>query len=714
MNMRFFYRELFVVAFLLGTGTGGGAHTFIPASGGVGSALATGGTTITATSDTLQGMATLTATSPVLTSIVVSPANPSLALGDTQPFTATGTYSDGSTQDISSAVTWTSSVPSVASLNAGLATGARGGTSTIMAASGSVSGLTTLTVLDPVLIEQINASSSVLVQENYDPLQVSGLAQKVVIGNPLTVTAVTVEFQNKFPNANALIGYAYVDIVKDDGTGKPSNQVADILGTSTNQASGVHGESFTFTMPAVAVPAGTFYVVVRTQNVSVNGYSAFLVVTGRTSAPGAMDPVQIQDPSSQNWSVATPQQFLTVTLTAVSAASPSLSSVTVTPATPAIAIGATQQFAAIGVYSDGTMEDLTNSVTWNSPNAAVTVNPSGLATGVGDGTSSIIASSGSTSASSTLTVGTPEAVQQTNSDSSILVQQDLGPLQVSGISQRLSVTSPMIINSVAVQFTNTFPKDGYAYVDIVKDDGTGKPSNTSSDILATSIDKAFDLQTGSYTFNFLPTVIPAGAFQIVLRTQNVGPISYSALTATTGSTSSLGGLDTILVQDPMTQTWSVSSPAQYLTFTLAAVTMVGPTTGTFINGKGYCQSIKAPAYYCLFMPTSVLAPDSQYYSDGGNLSFYVVLNPDGSFTNGQVWYYTAQGLLGFTATNWSGTNFNGTFSGTNPDGSTFSGSATESVSTCQHWEGGGRAPLQFVTQPCVTSGTGMVTVVPAQ
>src|ERR1700676_1516825 len=275
MNMRFVYRELFVVAFLLGTGTGGGANTFIPASGGVGSALATGGTTITATSDTLQGMATLTATSPVLTSIVVSPANPSLALGDSQPFTATGTYSDGSTQDISSAVTWTSSVPSVASLSAGLATGVGGGTSTIMAASGSVSGLTTLTVLDPVLIEQINASSSVLVQENYDPLQVSGLAQKVVIGNPLTVTAVTVEFQNKFPNANAPIGYAYVDIVKDDGTGKPSNQVADILGTSTNQASGVHGESFTLTMPAVAVPAGTFYVVVRTQNVSVNGYSAF-------------------------------------------------------------------------------------------------------------------------------------------------------------------------------------------------------------------------------------------------------------------------------------------------------------------------------------------------------------------------------------------------------------------------------------------------------
>ena len=45
-----------------------------------------------------------------LQSIAVSPDSASLESGGTQQFTATGTYSDDSTQDLSSAVTWDSCI----------------------------------------------------------------------------------------------------------------------------------------------------------------------------------------------------------------------------------------------------------------------------------------------------------------------------------------------------------------------------------------------------------------------------------------------------------------------------------------------------------------------------------------------------------------------------------------------------------------------------
>ena len=43
---------------------------------------------------------------PTLTSIAVTPASPSIVTGATQQFTATGTYSDGSTQNLTNQVTW--------------------------------------------------------------------------------------------------------------------------------------------------------------------------------------------------------------------------------------------------------------------------------------------------------------------------------------------------------------------------------------------------------------------------------------------------------------------------------------------------------------------------------------------------------------------------------------------------------------------------------
>ena len=96
-----------------------------------------------------------------LLSIAVTPATPSVAKGLTQQLTATGTFSDTSTADLTGSVTWTSSTPSVATLNAaGLAQSVAVGSTTITATSGSVSGSATLTVTAAVLESFVIAPSS--------------------------------------------------------------------------------------------------------------------------------------------------------------------------------------------------------------------------------------------------------------------------------------------------------------------------------------------------------------------------------------------------------------------------------------------------------------------------------------------------------------------------------------------------------------------------
>src|SRR5882724_7594439 len=86
---------------------------------------------------------------PTLTSISVAPANLTLHTGSTCQFIATGGYSDGSQQDITASVTWSSATATVASISnvagsGGIAAAVSAGSTTITAASGTLSGSTIL------------------------------------------------------------------------------------------------------------------------------------------------------------------------------------------------------------------------------------------------------------------------------------------------------------------------------------------------------------------------------------------------------------------------------------------------------------------------------------------------------------------------------------------------------------------------------------------
>src|SRR5512146_2638221 len=64
---------------------------------------------ITATYERGEAFTFATVTSGTLQSITITPSNTSITVGATQNYVATGNYSDGTTQVITTSVTWTSS-----------------------------------------------------------------------------------------------------------------------------------------------------------------------------------------------------------------------------------------------------------------------------------------------------------------------------------------------------------------------------------------------------------------------------------------------------------------------------------------------------------------------------------------------------------------------------------------------------------------------------
>src|SRR2546429_2237411 len=140
----------------------GGTISNVSNTAGLALSVGTGSAQIMATSGTISGSTTINVTAAVLQSIAVTPANPFIALGTTQQFIATGTFSDGSTQDLSSTVTWASDTISTVSVSkTGLATGIGTGTATVIATWATLTGSTVLTVaaatLASIIINPSNA-----------------------------------------------------------------------------------------------------------------------------------------------------------------------------------------------------------------------------------------------------------------------------------------------------------------------------------------------------------------------------------------------------------------------------------------------------------------------------------------------------------------------------------------------------------------------------
>jgi hypothetical protein len=108
-----------------------------------------GSATITAGPlNTTSRQATVTVTAPEPVSLTISPPAASIGKGESQAFTVTAAYTDTSTRDVTSEVTWTSSDSCVATITSpgGRAQGLAEGQVTIAAALGSVGAKVPLTV----------------------------------------------------------------------------------------------------------------------------------------------------------------------------------------------------------------------------------------------------------------------------------------------------------------------------------------------------------------------------------------------------------------------------------------------------------------------------------------------------------------------------------------------------------------------------------------
>jgi hypothetical protein len=358
----------------------------------VATGVSVGSATISATSGSVSGSASLSVAAPPLVSIAVTPSSASVAPNGTQQFTATGTFADHSTRNITSSVTW--SVSTGATINsAGLATGVTpGAVPTITATSGAISGTATLTVTNPLVSIAVTPPTASVAPNGTQQFTASGTYANHTtqnITNSVTWNA----------SAGATITQAGL------ATGVTPNTTSTIMAAQGN-ISGT--ATLTVTNPLVSI-AATAPLLTIAQNTSVQftaigtyaDHSTQNITTtvawnsSNTSVATISNSAGTQGVATSLNTAGTTQITATigsvtsppVTLTVTSAA---LVSIAVTPANPQIVYQTQQQFTAIGTYSDSSTQDITNSVTWASgDNTKITVTVSGLATGVNTTTSPV-------------------------------------------------------------------------------------------------------------------------------------------------------------------------------------------------------------------------------------------------------------------------------------------------------------------------------------
>ncbi len=381
----------------------------VKTSTGVATGVAQGTAAITATAGTISGSATLTVTPAVLTSMSVTPATASVAAGYTKQFTATGTYSNGTTQNLTSTSTWTSSANSIATVSSGgLATSVAQGAATITAASGSIGGSAAFTVTAAVLTSLSVTPGTATVAAGYtQQFTATGTYSNGTTKN-LTTTA-------SWTSSNTSVATVKINTGLAMGVAQGIATIAaasgTISGSATLTVTAAVLTSLSVTPNAPSVAAGNAQQFTATGTYS-NGTTQNVTSTSTwTSSANSVATIT-------NGGLATGVAPGTATITATSGAisgsatitvTPAvLTSLSVTPATASVALGTTQQFTATGTYSNGSTQNLTSTAKWNSSATSVaTVNSGGLATSVTQGTASISAKSGTISGSATLTVTAP-------------------------------------------------------------------------------------------------------------------------------------------------------------------------------------------------------------------------------------------------------------------------------------------------------------------
>ena len=331
---------------------------------GLAQAVAAGSTKVTATVSGMSGSATLTV-APSLSSITVSPANPSAAIGATQQFSATAKYSDGSTGNVSSTVTWTSATTSVATISSsGLATAVATGSSVITAAIGGISGTSSLTVTPQVASIAITPATVGTYVGDTDQFTATATYSNGSTGN-VTSTATWTSATSSVATINAS-GLA-------TGVAAGTSVVTASLGGVTSAAITLSVQAKTVTSIAVAPSTASTYTTDTEQFSATATYNDGSTASVTSTATWTTTPSSVATVSSIG--LATGEAAGTTTVTAavgtisgtatLTVQTKALTSITVAPTNPNVAESGTLQFGATGTYNDGSTANVTSSVTWS-------------------------------------------------------------------------------------------------------------------------------------------------------------------------------------------------------------------------------------------------------------------------------------------------------------------------------------------------------------
>lgn len=409
------------------------------ATGGLLTARAAGQCSIVAKVGTVTGSFSVTV-GRALVSIAVTPVTPSIAISTSQQFIATGTYSDNSTQNLTTQVTWASSNSAVAAISTtiptmGLAKALSAGSTTVSATLGSISGSTSLTVTA--------ATPTAINIQPQSPTLTLGLSQQFTATGTFSDGS-TQDVTNVAQWHSSASGIASITVSGlATGLGVGSSNITAIFGGVTGGTSvtvnAANVNSIAITPANGTIPQGTQIAFKATGTFNDGStHDVTHVVTWSSSAPTVLSVGSI---SGLGNGVAPGSVDITATLGSINASVPfnvsnaTISSVIITPANPTIPTGARKTFTATGTFSDSSTQDVSNVVAWSSTDtavAAVGTNSGnfGVATSVAPGTTNVRASFGyagaTASGSALLTVSSASLISISMSPNSTLLAPGSG------------------------------------------------------------------------------------------------------------------------------------------------------------------------------------------------------------------------------------------------------------------------------------------------
>lgn len=395
-------------------------------SHGLVTGVSAGTTQISAQIDSVLGSTNLTVTDVVLVGIDLTPTNPSLPVGGTQQFTATGTFSDSSTLDLTNEVNWSSDNAAAAISNNGFATALSVGSATITAHSDSIVGTTTLTVdATPLVSFEITSANPIVLHHRKVQFHAIGHFGD---GSTYDLTQFVRWKSSKrkvaaISNADGSRGVARTLV---DGRTTVSARYAGFAAATRMHVVSWRGRSITHRSPLVSIavlPANSR--LARNTNEQFTAIGTFAdsttaditeEVTWSTSnrtvaqSSNAADSRGLTTGLAAGATQVVAQSGSVVGTTTLTVTNATLVSIQIAPTNPAVARGAVLQLTAIGTFSDGSTQDLTGQATWSTSNHSVATisnaaDSKGLATGVAGGSTSAHAQLNAVSGSTTMFVG---------------------------------------------------------------------------------------------------------------------------------------------------------------------------------------------------------------------------------------------------------------------------------------------------------------------